>query len=130
MPHTIEQEKSYFDRQLSLNKKELSLSARRPPHWDHLIDDVCFIESNEEIDTIRDIGCGSGALYQVVNDGLNGGNYYGYDKSEYAIKLAKENYSENNFFVFDLDDLDENFIKNDNEIFYMAKRIRCSPQCQ
>lgn len=128
MPHTIEKEKSYFDRQLSLNKKELSLSARRPPHWDHLIDDVCFfIESNEEIDTIRDIGCGSGALYQVVNDGLNGGNYYGYDKSEYAIKLAKENYSENNFFVFDLDDLDENFIKNDNEIFYMAAVLDVLP---
>jgi|TARA_B100000073_G_scaffold95132_1_gene75557 SAM-dependent methyltransferase len=128
MSHTIEQEESYFDRQLSLNKKELSLSARRPPHWDHLIDDVSFfIESNEEIDTIRDVGCGSGALYQVVNDGLNGGNYYGYDKSEYAVKLAKENYSKNNFFVFDLDDLDENFIKNDNEIFYMAAVLDVLP---
>ena len=63
MSHTIEQEQNYFDRQLSLNKKELSLSARRPPHWDHLIDDISFfIESNEEIDTIRDVGCGSGAF--------------------------------------------------------------------
>ena len=69
MVHTIEQEKSYFDRQLLLNKKELSYTARRPPHWDNLIDDVgFFVGQNENIDTIRDLGCGTGALYQVVSD--------------------------------------------------------------
>jgi SAM-dependent methyltransferase len=128
MVHTIEQEKSYFDRQLLLNKKELSYTARRPPHWDNLINDVgFFVGQNENIDTIRDLGCGTGALYQVVSDGLEGGNYYGYDRSEYAIKLAKENYSEDNFFVFDLEDLDENFIKGDNEIFYMAALLDVLP---
>ncbi len=128
MLHTIEQEKSYFDYQLSLNKKQLSLDAMKPPHWDNLINDISFfIKDNEEIDTIRDVGCGSGALYQVINNGLSGGNYYGYDKSKYAIKLAKENYSENNFFVFDLNDLDENFIKNDNEIFYMSAVLDVLP---
>jgi len=128
MVHTIDQEKSYFDRQLSLNKLELNSAARRPPHWDNLIRDVSFfVEKNEDIDTIRDLGCGSGALYEVVNRGLDGGNYYGYDKSEYAIKLAKENYSEDNFFVFDLNDLDENFIKGDNEIFYMAAVLDVLP---
>jgi len=93
-----------------------------------LISDVgFFVEQNENIDTIRDLGCGTGALYQVVSEGLEGGNYYGYDKSEYAIKLAKENYSEDNFFVFDLNDLDENFIKGDNEIFYMAAVLDVLP---
>ena len=128
MVHTIEQEKSYFDRQLLLNKKELSYTARRPPHWDNLIDDVgFFVGQNENIDTIRDLGCGTGALYQVVSDGLEGGNYYGYDRSEYAIELAKENYSKDSFFVFDLNDLDENFIKGDNEIFYMAAVLDVLP---
>jgi len=128
MVHTIDQEKSYFDRQLLLNKKELNYIARRPPHWNNLISDVgFFVEQNENIDTIRDLGCGTGALYQVVSEGLEGGNYYGYDKSEYAIKLAKENYSEDNFFVFDLNDLDENFIKGDNEIFYMAAVLDVLP---
>ena len=128
MVHTIEQEKSYFDRQLLLNKKELSYTARRPPHWDNLIDDVgFFVGQNENIDTIRDLGCGTGALYQVVSDGLEGGNYYGYDRSEYAIELAKENYSKDSFFVFDINDLDENFIKGDNEIFYMAAVLDVLP---
>jgi len=128
MVHTIEQEKSYFDRQLLLNKKELSYTARRPPHWDNLINDVgFFVGQNENIDTIRDLGCGTGALYQVVSDGLEGGNYYGYDRSEYAIELAKENYSKDSFFVFDLNDLDENFIKGDNEIFYMAAVLDVLP---
>jgi len=128
MVHTIEQEKSYFDRQLLLNKKELSYTARRPPHWDNLIDDVgFFVGQNENIDTIRDLGCGTGALYQVVSDGLEGGNYYGYDRSEYAIELAKENYSKDSFFVFDLNDLDENFIKGDNEIFYMSAVLDVLP---
>ena len=54
MVHTIEQEKSYFDRQLLLNKKELNYIARRPPHWNNLISDVgFFVEQNENIDTIR-----------------------------------------------------------------------------
>jgi SAM-dependent methyltransferase len=128
MVHTIEQEKSYFDRQLLLNKKELSYTARRPPHWDNLIDDVgFFVGQNENIDTIRDLGCGTGALYQVVSDGLEGGNYYGYDRSEYAIELAKENYSKDSFFVFDINDLDENFIKGDNEIFYMSAVLDVLP---
>jgi len=128
MVHTIEQEKSYFDRQLLLNKKELSYTARRPPHWDNLINDVgFFVGQNENIDTIRDLGCGTGALYQVVSDGLEGGNYYGYDRSEYAIELAKENYSKDSFFVFDLNDLDENFIKGDNEIFYMSAVLDVLP---
>jgi SAM-dependent methyltransferase len=128
MVHTIEQEKSYFDRQLLLNKKELSYTARRPPHWDNLINDVgFFVGQNENIDTIGDLGCGTGALYQVVSDGLEGGNYYGYDRSEYAIELAKENYSKDSFFVFDLNDLDENFIKGDNEIFYMAAVLDVLP---
>lgn len=125
---TVEQEKSYFDRQLTLNRKELSLDTRRPPHWDHLIDDISFfIESNEEIDTIRDVGCGSGALHRVVNESLSGGKYYGYDRSEYAINLAKENYSKDSFFVFDLDNLDENFIRGENEIFYMAAVLDVLP---
>ena len=128
MKFTEEQEKSYFDRQLLLNQKELNSTCRRPPHWDHLINDVeFFVGRDENIDTIRDLGCGSGALYQVVSEGLEGGNYYGYDRSEYAIKLARENYSKDNFFGFDLDNLDENFIKGENEIFYMAAVLDVLP---
>lgn len=118
---STEQEKMYFDEQLLLNKKELTDPSARPPQWDNLISDVnFFIGKNNNINTIRDLGCGSGAVYQVVKDGLNDGCYYGYDKSEYAISLAKKNYHEDNFFVFNVDDIDETFIKSDNEILYMC----------
>ena len=125
---SIEQEKKYFDEQLLLNKKELTNSSFRPPQWDNLISDVkFFLDKNDNINTIRDIGCGSGAVYQVVKDGLDSGYYYGYDKSEYAISLAKKNYSKDNFFVFDIDDIDETFIKSDNEILYMCALLDVLP---
>lgn len=125
---STEQEKTYFDEQLLLNKKELTDPSARPPQWDNLISDIkFFIDKNDNINTIRDLGCGSGAVYQVVKDGLNGGYYYGYDKSEYAISLAKKNYSEDNFFVFNIDDIDETFMKSDNEILYMCALLDVLP---
>ena len=128
MVHTIDQEKDYFDIQLSLNKKQLSRDVPRPPHWNNIIGDVMsFVDKDDSIDTIRDLGCGTGGLYEIINESLSGGKYYGYDRSEYAINLAKENYSKDSFFVFDLDNLDENFIKGDNEIFYMAAVLDVLP---
>lgn len=123
-----EQEKKYFDIQLSLNKKQLNRDVPRPPHWNNIIGDVMFfVDKDDSIDTIRDLGCGTGGLYQIINESLSGGKYYGYDRSEYAINLAKENYSKDSFFVFDLNNLDENFIKGKNEIFYMAAVLDVLP---
>mgnify|MGYP003117873291 CR=1 FL=1 len=128
MVHTIDQEKDYFDIQLSLNKKQLNRDVPRPPHWNNIIEDVMFfVDKDDSIDTIRDLGCGTGGLYKIINESLSGGKYYGYDRSEYAINLAKENYSKDSFFVFDLDNLDENFIKGNNEIFYMAAVLDVLP---
>ena len=125
---TEEQEKKYFDSQLLLNKKELDGRARKPPHWTNLVSDIIELsKQNDSIDTIRDLGCGSGAIYQVIKDEFETGNYYGYDKSDYAISLAKDNYSKDNFFVFDLNDIDENFIQGDNEILYMSALLDVLP---
>ena len=125
---TEEQEKQYFDNQFLLNQRELNDVSIRPPQWDNLIEDIkFFIEKNENIDTIRDLGCGSGAAYKVVTDAFKNGNYYGYDRSQYAIELAKLNYSNDNFFVFDVSDIDETFIKNDNEILYMCGLLDVFP---
>ena len=90
-------------------------------------DIVSLAKDDENIDTIRDLGCGTGAVYKVISDHFDQGNYYGYDKSEYAIQLAKENWSKDNFFVFDIDDIDENFIKGDNEILYMSALLDVLP---
>lgn len=124
----LEEEKKYFERQLELNKKELSGEEPAPPHWKHLINDIISLARDDEnIDTIRDLGCGTGAVYKVVTDHFDDGHYYGYDKSEYAIELAKKQWSEDNFFVFNADEIDENFIKGDNEILYMSALLDVLP---
>lgn len=123
-----EEEKKYFDWQLEFNKKELSGEESTPPHWKHLINDIISLtEIDDNVDTIRDLGCGTGAIYKVINDYFDNANYYGYDKSEYAIQLAKDQWSKNNFFVFDANNIDENFIKGDNEILYMSALLDVLP---
>jgi SAM-dependent methyltransferase len=124
----VDEEKKYFDWQLDFNKKQLSGKESAPPHWKHLINDIkTLIKNDENIDTIRDLGCGTGAIYKVILNHFDNGNYYGYDKSEYAIELAKNNWSKDNFFVFDISDIDVNFIKGDNEILYMSALLDVLP---
>jgi len=118
--------KEYFNLQLQLNKKQFSGELPRPPHWGNMITDIQELcNDDKNINTIKDLGCGSGALYRVVNDPWIQSSfdkkihYYGYDISEHAIKLAKENYSNDHFFTQDACKIDSSFVKN-NEILYMS----------
>lgn len=69
-----------------------------------------FKDYINEGDTILDLGCGNGRLYQLFEE--NQVNYIGIDQSEELIDIAQTRVSEGKFFVSDMKDvpLQDNFI--------------------
>lgn len=97
--------KTVFEKQLELNKYEFENSY--PQHWDVFINEI----KNLNINSILDIGCGSGVYYKLCQKELPDINYYGVDYSIEAIEIAKKEYSENSFGAMSIDELTESFIK-------------------
>lgn len=93
--------KNVFNKQLSLNLRELSDNNLYPEHWIDFINLV--LQSNAS--SILDVGCGCGAIYQLCRNELPNIRYYGCDFSHHAIELAKKQWSNDDFFVFNLFDL-------------------------
>lgn len=88
-----------FYQQLWLNKQELNKSFENLPlHWKSYLVFLREIPSNHNI---YDIGCGCGGLSELTNRYYPNKQYTGFDYSEYAIKIAKENFPKNQFIVSD-----------------------------
>ncbi len=105
--------KNVFEKQLELNKKELT---NYPSHWHSFIKLINTISSIDTINLI-DIGCGVGVYSELCNKHFSNINYTGVDYSEAAISIAKNNWNNNsNFFVKDINDIDLDFISKYNLI--------------
>lgn len=92
-----------FEKQLSLNLKELELY---PQHW---IDFINLI-STQKISTILDIGCGCGIYYHLCKIHFPEIIYTGIDYSVDAIKLAKKQWKYDKFFECDFWSLTHNYV--------------------
>jgi trans-aconitate methyltransferase len=112
--------KSFFDNQLSYNKKELNDSY--PPHWAHLMMDMDFIrrKSKERIMTFRDLGCGTGAVCELMKRNFPDIKYIGYDISKYAISIAKEQWPSGKFRVMDCNDMNNFLVPRKGEVLHMS----------
>ena len=110
--------KSFFDNQLSYNKQELD--DNYPPHWNHLVGDMDFIRQKESITTFRDLGCGTGAVCELMRRYRSGINYVGYDVSEYAISIAKEQWPSGKFRVMDCNDMNNFLVPRKGEVLHMS----------
>ena len=86
--------KSFFDNQLSYNKKELE--EKYPPHWNHLVNDMDSIRRNSEM------------------------KYVGYDISDYAISIAKEQWTSGEFRVMDCNNMDKFLVPRKGEVLHMS----------
>lgn len=73
-----------------------------PPHWKTLL---VFLSSISNITNVYDIGCGSGSYFKIIDLYFHNIKYTGYDISEYAIDVAKNGWSYDNFFVADYNDI-------------------------
>ena len=94
--------KTVFEKQLKLNR--LQLMSRYPPHWKELITTL----SKFEINDVLELGCGVGSAAQLLKSHFPSITYRGFDYSEDAIEIAKENWGEpERFFVKDFWDLTE-----------------------
>lgn len=84
-----------FDMQLELNKKQLS---DWPDHWKELEFAISIIKNDHEgHNNLLDVGCGCGAVYNVVKK--SNISYYGVDYSDYAVKLAKKTWNYDHFYA-------------------------------
>jgi len=110
--------KSFFDNQLSYNKKELE--EKYPPHWNHLVNDMDSIRRNSEITTFRDLGCGTGAVCELMRRYYPKMKYVGYDISDYAISIAKEQWTSGEFRVMDCNNMDKFLVPRKGEVLHMS----------
>ena len=86
-----------FLQQLDRNLYELNDSY--PPHWDHLVLHLGFIQ--RQVKHIIDIGCGVGAYYALIKRHFPELHYSGYDYSKQAIDLAHSTWRVPYFYVRD-----------------------------
>ena len=114
----VEDRQSFFDNQLSYNKKELN--DNYPPHWKHLLNDIDFIRQRETMTTFRDLGCGTGAVCELMRKHFPDMKYIGYDISDYAISLAKEHWSSGEFRVMDCNIMDNFLVPRKGEVLHMS----------
>ena len=94
---------SSFCQQFERNIYELNYNY--PPHWIHFIQHIKIIRDN--IKRIIDIGCGVGAYYKLCQRYFPALEYIGYDFSPVAIDLAKKVWEYDNFFIKDLNNIDQ-----------------------
>jgi len=108
--------KKVFLKQLEYNLQELSSPERYPNHWKALL--LCIEKTNAK--SILDIGCGCGAVSEVVRMNCPSVRYVGLDYSSDAIDLAKNTWGSSEFFVKDLMDLTENDVSSYDLLFSSA----------
>lgn len=72
-------------------------SSTRDYVWNDLKPFAHFVEDG---DTVLDVGCGNGRLYQLFKE--NQVSYLGLDQSEKLVSLARETYPNGRFFVADM----------------------------
>lgn len=106
------QNKVVFEKQLQLNKKELS---NYPTHWVDFIDITKYILKQNTVNML-DIGCGCGTYYKLCKDNFDNVNYTGLDYSQEAVDIAKTEWKTNNFICKNMFDLDSEFLKPYNTI--------------
>lgn len=107
--------KDIFKLQLSLNKKELE--GNYPPHW------LSFISAYTTFNNfnILDLGCGTGAYYELCRKHFPHIKYHGADYSEHAILLAKKTWgNEDRFFIKDFWNMTKDFVENYDNIILNA----------
>jgi len=97
-----------FSKQLRLNLKQLENESEYPRHWDIFL----YLIKKIQPKSILDIGCGSGSYYMLCQKEFKDIKYQGIDFSENAIKVAKNQWSETNFFVKNLFDLTKEYVSN------------------
>lgn len=99
--------KKIFTKQLELNLREIS--SEYPLHWKCFVKYLSFLKSNFFVQTLLDVGCGSGVYSKLTTDMDIG--YTGIDYSEEAIDIAKQQWPNAEFLVKDYRDLTNNFVK-------------------
>lgn len=109
-----------FKKQLELNL--LELSNNYPQHW---LDFIKFINT-EKPKSILDIGCGCGSYYKLCNIEFPDIKYTGIDYSDDAIKLAKEKWIYNEFYVKDINDLTKEYI-NEFDLIHLGALLDVLP---
>jgi trans-aconitate methyltransferase len=87
--------KKVFEKQLNLNLNELRDKTTYPPHWKSFIEFINQIKPN----TLLDVGCGCGSLYELCRMEFPTIEYTGVDYSEDAIEIAKNKWNYNRFYV-------------------------------
>lgn len=95
-----------FQKQLELNLGYFKTNSY-PPHWYAFLVLLHEIREKYLIRNILDIGCGCGACYGLLKKECPAPLYLGVDFAEHAIKLAREHWRVNQFFVKSLWDLTE-----------------------
>ena len=84
-----------FEKQLAFNLKELD--GVYPPHWIALLK-LLRINNPE---SMLDVGCGCGAIYELCNREIPELKYHGLDYAENAITLAQKTWRKGLFSVKD-----------------------------
>jgi len=100
-------DKEVFEKQLSLNKKELN---HYPLHWQQFVILIKALEFDTR--TLLDIGCGCGVFSELCKRELPHIDYFGIDYSEQAVKIAKREWGEDKFEVTDFTTVNPSFFKN------------------
>jgi len=95
-----------FIKQLELNKKELQSVNSYPLHW---VAFIALLKANSPTNML-DVGCGCGAMSELIRYHFIDMEYYGIDYSEKAITLAKKTWGNDNFAVMDYKSLTEDYV--------------------
>lgn len=93
-----------FNKQLELNKREL---LNYPPHWVEFVNILKSLGSKN----ILDLGCGVGAMSELCKSNIPGIRYTGVDYSDDAIRIARTEWPDNEWFVMSYESLNEEFCK-------------------
>jgi len=98
-----------FKQQLQLNLKELN--ENYPDHWNSFLSFICDLKEQHPT-SLLDIGCGCGALAEVLHKYESSINYMGIDYAQEAIKIASEQWPHSIFVEGNYKDLTKEDIVN------------------
>lgn len=93
-----------FSKQLELNKREL---LNYPPHWVEFVNILKSLGSKK----ILDLGCGVGAMSELCKKNIPDILYTGVDYSDDAIRIARNEWPHNDWFVMSYENLNKEFCK-------------------
>lgn len=97
--------KEVFKKQLDLNLRELD-QREKPQHWSILLN---LLSDLRNINTFLDVGCGCGAVAELIRRHYPHIKYTGIDYAPQAIEIAKENWPFANFDVKDYRELTKEY---------------------